>query len=89
MSRYIAPPPMSPLSRLLAGILAAVALAGALFFGFFVLLLVLGVGLVAWLVIWVRIWWLTRKTGGKSTADTRRTDVIDAEYEVIERRDEE
>ena len=34
MPQYIAPPPMNPLSRLLAGILAVLALAGAFFFGF-------------------------------------------------------
>ena len=37
MPYYITPPPMNPLSRLLAAIVAVLALVGAFFFGVFVL----------------------------------------------------
>ena len=37
MQYYIAPPPMNPLTRLLAGLVAVLALVGAFFFGLFVL----------------------------------------------------
>ena len=86
MQYYISPPPMNPLSRLLAGILAVIALAGAFFFGVFVLIFALGVGFVAWLFFLVRMWWIRRKA---PPSDDRRGEIIDAEYTVVSRQDEE
>lgn len=90
MQYYIAPPPMNPLGRLLAGILAVLALAGAFFFGIFVFLLAIGLGLVAWLFLWVRMWWLRRKQPSEPQKEPEQAGkVIDAEYTVVSRRDEE
>ena len=108
MPQYIAPPPMNPLSRLLAGILAVLALAGAFFFGIFVLGLVAGLGLIAWLVFSIRMWWLRKKfagnlsgmggMGGMGGMDSQNReqdagadngDIIEAEYTVVSRKDED
>jgi hypothetical protein len=86
MQYHISPPPMNPLSRLLAGILAVLALAGAFFFGVFVLVFAIGLGLVAWLLLWIRMWWIRRK--GIRPVD-QKGEVIDAEYTVISRQDED
>lgn len=102
MPQYIAPPPMNPLSRLLAGILAVLALAGAFFFGIFILGLVAGLGLIAWLVFSIRMWWLRKKftgnSGGMRGAGSQNRgqdagadggDIIEAEYTVVSRKDED
>lgn len=104
MQYYIAPPPMNPLSRLLAGILAVLALVGALFFGVFILIFAVGLGLVLWLALWIRMLWLRRKLGTPGASDdsvsgddphmnppgaNRRGEVIDAEYTVVSRQDED
>jgi len=112
MQYYIAPPPMNPLSRLLAGILAVLALVGALFFGVFILIFAVGLGLVLWLALWIRMWWvrrtLARSGAGRGPATpndpfassqserqprppgaSQKGDVIDAEYTVVSRRDED
>lgn len=104
MQYQLGPPPMNPLSRLLAAIVGAVALVGAFFFGFVILLVVVAVGLVAGLVIWLRVWWIKRKlvAGGDSQVPgfgeppSRQPDpahpsedVIEAEYEVVSRSDEQ
>jgi predicted lipid-binding transport protein (Tim44 family) len=97
---YIAPPPMNPVTRVLAGLLAVAALVGALFFGLIIFAAALGLGLLAWLILSVRIWWLKRRMprGASTAADSagepraRGSDegkVIDAEYEVISRREED
>jgi hypothetical protein len=77
---------MNPLSRLLAGILAVIALAGAFFFGALVLAFAVGVGLVAWLVLRVRMWWIRQKP---ERSEEKKGEIIDAEYTVVSRRDEE
>jgi uncharacterized SAM-binding protein YcdF (DUF218 family) len=77
---------MNPLSRLLAGILAVLALAGAFFFGLFVLAIALGLGFAAWLFLWIRMWWVRRKA---PPPVDRKGDVIDAEYTVVSRHDED
>lgn len=102
MPQYIAPPPMNPLSRLLAGILAVLALAGAFFFGVFVLGLVAGLGLIAWLVFSFRMWWLRKKYAGNLSgmggmdsqsrgqdSGAGNGDIIEAEYTVVSRKDED
>jgi hypothetical protein len=77
---------MNPLSRLLAGILAVLALAAVFFFGLLVLAFAVGAGLVAWLVLWVRSWWNRRKQTG---SDQTTGEIIDAEYTVVSRQDED
>ncbi len=99
MQYQIGPPPMNPLSRLLAAIAGALVLVGAFTFGFFILVAAVAFGLVAWLVIWLRVWWIKRKLGatggaspldfGQPPGDDRQRpgsgEVIDAEYEVVSR----
>lgn len=90
MRYYISPPPANPLARLLAGVLAVLALAGAFFFGVVVLAFAVGLGLVAWLFLWIRMWWLRRNLPVETPGPEERSgDVIDAEYTVVSRRDEE
>lgn len=98
MQYYISPPPMNPLSRLLAAVLAVLALAGAFFFGVFVLVIAIGLGLIGWLVLWLRMWWMRQKLAhsaerqgsgaapgrqpGTGQSD-RQGEIIDAEYTVV------
>jgi len=101
MRPYLAPPPLNPVSRVLAGLLAVLALVGAFFFGLFVLALVFGLGLLIWLVLTLRMSWLRRRwgrrTAGRRDVDTAQPDgvgrrdgeVIEGDYEVISRRDED
>lgn len=90
MPYYIAPPPMNPLARLLAGLLAVLALVGAFFFGLFILAFAVGLGLVAWLTLWIRMWWLGRNQPAETPRTRDRSDnVIDAEYTVVSRKDED
>lgn len=95
---------MNPLSRLLAAILAILALTGAFFFGIFILAFAAGIGLVAWMVFSIRLWWMRRRgttagpaqgtvngqaqQPGPGSGESSR-DIIDAEYTVVSRRDEE
>jgi hypothetical protein len=104
MPYYITPPPMNPFSRLLAAILAVLALVGAFFFGIFVLAFAAGLGLIAWLLFSIRLWWMRKKgmigsagrgpangpgqRPGPGSGETSR-DIIDVEYTVVSRRDEE
>jgi hypothetical protein len=103
MPYYITPPPMNTLSRLLAAILAVLALVGAFFFGVFILVLAAGLGLAAWLYLSLRLWWIRKKRGAGTERDVLETmfrsdgqapderggKVIDAEYTVVSREDEE
>jgi hypothetical protein len=89
MKYYISPPPMNPVSRVLAAVVAAIALAGAVFFGLVVFLALLGMLLVFGLVLGIRSWWLGRRPGVASESRTpveRDASVIDAEYTVVSRR---
>ena len=101
MRYQISPPPMNPVSRVLAGLAALLALAGAVFFGIFVLALVVGLGFVLWLIAGLRLWWLRRsversrgstKVPGQDPRSGRPGGndgkVIEAEYEVVSRRRE-
>jgi hypothetical protein len=87
-------PPSNPLARILAGLLALLALAGAFFFGLVVLALAVGLGVLAWCVLALRVWWLGRQArvgaggAGSAGAGIRKGEVIDADYEVVSRRDE-
>lgn len=74
---------MNPLSRVLAGLLGVLALVGAFFFGLVVVALAVGLGLLAWLTLALRLWWLRRQQPG-----ARGDEVLDADYEVISRRED-
>ena len=94
---YLAPPPINPVTQILAGLLAVLALVGAFFFGMVVLVLAVGLGALAWLLLTLRVWWLRRQwvtrgpdggegqTGGPGGTRARDGDVIDADYEVLSR----
>jgi hypothetical protein len=90
---------MNPLARILAGLLALLALAGAFFFGLVVLALAVGLGLLAWCALALRLWWLRRQAGvrgpggpaGDGAGDVpgaRQGQVIDADYEIVSRRED-
>jgi hypothetical protein len=100
MPYYISRPPMNPLTRLLATLLAVLALAGAFFFGIFVLAFAAGLGFLAWLFLSVRMWWMRKKgmvdgagagpvNGPGAGARDDRDDIIDVEYTVVSRQDED
>jgi hypothetical protein len=88
-------PPQNPLARILAGLLALLALAAAFFFGLVVLALAVGLGVLAWLALILRVWWLRRQGrdqarggAGRAGTDVRQGEVIEADYEVVSRRDD-
>ena len=89
MKYYISPPPMNPVSRLLAAIMAVLAVAAVVFFGLAVLIiLVAGFSLFA-LVFYLRSWWFGRangESGQGQTTSVHEGTVIDAEYTVVSRR---
>ena len=104
MQRYLGPPPMNPLSRLIAAVVGVLVLAGAFFFGLLVLAVVVGLGALAWLFFRIRMWWLRRTLAGQAAgqhqaggpgkqhgqgSESREGDVIDAEYTVVSRRDDD
>lgn len=94
----IGPPPMNPLTRILAGLFGLVALVGAFFFGFLILAVAVAVGIAAWIAIRVRFWWLGRRRdtaapapgSGTDESGRKETDgsVIEGEYKVVSRRDD-
>ena len=93
----LGPPPMNPITRILAGLFGLVALVGAFFFGFLILAVAVAVGMAAWIAIRLRIWWLGRRAG---TAGAQRgpapgesagrgdggSSVIEGEYKVLSSR---
>ncbi len=86
MQYYINPPPMSPLSRVLAAVMAVVALVAAFFFGLIILALAFGTGLMLWLGMRLRLWWLRRHGPLNDMAPPgtpQRHETIDAEYTVV------
>ena len=88
MQNFISPPPMNPLSRVLAAIMAILALLAAFFFGLIVLALVAGIGLLVLLGIRLRFWWMKRHMppSGVVPGNTQQQgEVIDAEYTVVSR----
>lgn len=101
MRYYLAPPPLNPVSRVLAGLVAVLALVGAFFFGFFVLVLVVALVALAWLVLSLRMWWLRRRWPSRvagisgrradrpGRSRRREGEVIDADYEVVSRREDD
>ena len=97
--RRLGPPPMNPITRILAGLFGLVALVGAFFFGFLILAVAVAVGMAAWIAIRLRIWWLGRRAGSTGAQagpapgePTGRSDegssVIEGEYKVVSRRED-
>lgn len=92
---------MNPLSAVLAGLLTVLVLVGAFFFGVFILILTVGLGVLAWLILTLRIWWLRRRWNGRAAGrgqdhvvreggvENSEGQVIDADYEVISRREDD
>ena len=87
---------MNPVSRILATLGALVLLVGAVFFGLVVLALAIGLGLLAWLALNLRLWWLRRQVKDADVAGDRNGSgrpregqVIDADYEVVSRKEED
>ena len=96
--RRLGPPPMNPITRILAGLFGLVALVGAFFFGFLILAVAVAVGMVAWIALRLRLWWLGRRAGstgaqpGPSAGEPGQGDegssVIEGEYKVVSRRED-
>lgn len=96
--RRLGPPPMNPVTRILAGLFGLVALVGAFFFGFLILAVALAVGVAAWIAIRLRFWWLARRGGagasapgsaaGEAGREKTNASVIEGEYKVVSRRDD-
>ena len=63
MPYYISPPPMNPISRLIAGIVGLIAMAGAFVLGLAVFAVVFGLIVVFWIGIRLRVWWIRRQMG--------------------------
>lgn len=97
MPHSLSGPPANPLARLLAGLAGILVFVGAVFFGLFIVAAAIAVGLVAWGFIWLRLWWIGRRlraagaqpgrpfTDPKDRADSDDGSVIDADYEVVSR----
>jgi len=91
---------MNPVTRIVAGLLGALALVGAFFFGLVVLAVAIGLGVLAWLFVTLRMWWLRRRwqsqvEAGAATGPARpgpsghrESEVIEADYEVVSRRED-
>ncbi len=91
MKYYISPPPMNPISRLLASLVAALSLLGFFFFGLIVVGILLAALLVFGLVFWVRAWWLGRNPVANMVPPgpaQSQGQVIEAEYTVVNQRRE-
>jgi hypothetical protein len=89
MQYYINPPPMNPISRIIASIVAVLTLAGAFFFGLVVVVVLVALFSLFGLVFWLRLKWLQRKSGDVSVirpGPVSNGDAIDAEYTVVSKR---
>jgi hypothetical protein len=89
MQYYINPPPMNPISRIIASIVAVLMLAGAFFFGLVVVVVLVALFSLFGLVFWLRLKWLQRKSGDVSVirpGPVCNDEAIDAEYTVVSKR---
>lgn len=98
MPYYISPPPQGPLTRIVAAIIAVFVLIGTFMIGLAAFLVVGGIVLVGGLVIWLRVLWIKRqlrKSGVDLNAGMRPPtqqdpgNVIDAEYTVVSKNDDQ
>ena len=95
MPYYISPPPMNPISRLLAAVVAALVMAGAFVLGLAVFAVIFGLILIFWIGFRLRIWWMQKQMGGATRPDVinpgqgseakNTGEVIEAEYTVVSR----
>ena len=88
MPYYISQQPVNPVMRVFAALFAVLAFAGAFFFGLIILAVVVGIGLLLWLGIRLRMWWIMRHMPPaevSSAAPSAQSEVIDAEYTVVSR----
>lgn len=97
MIQYLPPGSGNPLNRIVAGLSAVLVMVVAVFFGMVFLAAAVGLALLGWLALNLRIAWLRRQMRnrggvGHSSAgqagmapDTNHGHVIDADYEVISR----
>ena len=89
MPYYISQQPTNPVMRVLAALFAVIAFVGAFFFGLIIVAVVAGLGLLFFLGLRLRMWWLMRnRPSGPSQTTTRSAEsqVIDAEYTVVSKR---
>ena len=98
MVQYLPPGSGNPLNRIIAGLSAVVVMVLAVLFGMVFLAAAVGLALLGWLALNLRLAWLRRQMrkhgggvghssagGGASPRDAKRGQVIDADYEVISR----
>jgi hypothetical protein len=88
MPHYIELRPVSPLSRLLAGIVAVLVVAAVVFFGLIVLAFVLGAGALLSIGWWIRQRFFAPRKPIPQRPDTEvgSAEVIEAEYTIVSRR---
>jgi uncharacterized iron-regulated membrane protein len=84
----------NPFVKVLSLIAAGVVLVGAFFIGAVILAVVLGVAVVAGVALALRVWWIKRKLDrARPPADApaagAQGTLIDAEYRVLEERNEQ
>ena len=77
--------PANPFVQFLGLIFGFVVFAAAVLLGGIVLAAIIGFILIAVMIVYVRVWWLTRKAAGRRPQE----DYVEAEYQVIESRDED
>jgi protein-S-isoprenylcysteine O-methyltransferase Ste14 len=85
--------PANPLVQALSAVVVGLALLGAVFVGAVILVIVLGLAVLAAAVFALRAWWLERTLGRAAPEPDREPgsaqgQLIDAEYTVLEERDE-
>lgn len=92
MAYFISPPPQNPVQKIVTTVIAIVVLGGAFMLGMVALLFVAGIGLLAGFAIWVRLTWIRyqlRKSGVDAGPQGAPGQVIDAEYTVISKHEEQ
>jgi hypothetical protein len=87
-------PPSSPnpFAQALAAVVGVLLVVGALFLGLVVGAVVLGLVLLAWIGFRLRLWWLRRRMGVAPQEQGQaqgKGQVIDADYEVVSRREDD
>jgi hypothetical protein len=87
---YTFRPPSHPLLQAVYFVVGGVVLIGLVLMGAFILAIALGLAIVVGIVIFARIWW--QKLGGKRRPPVHPPagghELLEAEYEVIEERED-
>ncbi len=100
MPFYISPPPRNPLTGILAGVVGVFMMIGAFMLGFVVILVAVSVGLLIWIGVYIRVWWMRRQmikqgidpatVGPFANRPAQgETDILEAEYEVISKKQDD